>query len=305
MIGAINQVTVVTPHAVLASAVLNCSQKRFYSSQLFYVVDTYMNYLLRQGINLSDTLIIDRNSALFHVLEIFVQNRMLEKSTTELSADAESNPLFKVSDSRRPGLEYYKNNCVICFIPAAFTAMAILTADTFQFAAADLQPSYRFMKDLFADEFILAPDQPIAETIRKNLKTFIDDAILMPHPTLPETYNITSSGYRKLYLFAAFLAPFFDAYWVVANYMRRYTRQPITETKDYIKKIQSFGNRMYKRNEITRKEALTRLNYQNAVNCFTSLGLTHPEADARTFEYYSNTLQNYRDHLQEKIPLIS
>src|SRR6056297_4305144 len=81
LIAAINQVTVVTPHSVLASAILNCGQKRFYYNQLFHLVETYMDYLLNQGANLSDTLIIDRNSAFTHVLETFVQNKMLEKST--------------------------------------------------------------------------------------------------------------------------------------------------------------------------------------------------------------------------------
>jgi glycerol-3-phosphate O-acyltransferase len=305
MIGDINQVTVVTPHAVLAGAILNCGQKRFYSSQLFTVVDTYMNHLLSQGANLADTLIIDRSTTFLHVLDTFVQSKLLEKSTTEFSTTTRSNPLFKISDSRRPGLEYYKNNSIICFIPGAYTAMAILCKDAFQFAASDLYESYQFLQDLFADEFILPDDAPYTDVIRKTLKAFIDDAILVPHPTLPETYNLTSAGYRKLYLFAAFLGPFFDAYWVVLNYMRRYAKQPVYEIKDYLKKIQSLGSRMYKRNEIMRKEALTRLNFRNAVNCFASRGLTHPEADAESFAYYSKALQSYRRHLQEKIPLIS
>jgi len=303
LIGAINQVTVITPHAVLASAILNCSQKRFYASQLFHVVETYMSYLLSQGANISDTLIIDRNSAFQHVLETFTQNKMLEKSTTELSTASSTNPLFKISDHRRPGLEYYKNNGIICFIPGAFTAMAILHADSFQFAGADLHGRYQFLSDLFANEFIQEDDQPVSGIIRKTLKTFIDDGILVPHPTLPETYNITSAGYRKLYLFAAFLAPYFDSYWVVLNYLRRLTKQPVFEVKDYIKKIQALGSRMYKRNEVARKEALTRLNFQNAVTCFSSHGLTHSETEA--FEFFDQQLQSYRGHLQEKIPLIT
>ncbi|MFO7839061.1 MAG: 1-acyl-sn-glycerol-3-phosphate acyltransferase [Desulfosalsimonadaceae bacterium] len=304
MIGAINQVTVVTPHSVLAGAILNCGQKRLYSSQLFHVVDTYMNYLLNQGVNLSDTLIIDRNSAFLHVIETFVQNKMLEKAASELSTGTDSNPLFKIPDSRRPGLEYYKNNCIICFIPAAFTAMAIIRADAFQFAAQDLHKSYQFQQELFANEFIFQ-QQPVADVIRKTLKAFIDDAILVPHATLPETYNITSAGYRKLYMFAAFLTPFFDSYWVVLNYMMRYTKRPITEVKDYVKKIQAFGTRMYKRNEVIRREALTRQNYQNAVNFFVSRGLENPGASAEDLEFYTRTLQNYRHRLQENITLIS
>jgi len=305
LIGAINQVTVVTPYSVLAAAILNCGQKRFYFNQLFHIVDTYMTFLLNQGANLSDTLIIDRNSAFLHVLETFVQNKILEKSTTELTTASESNPLFKISDQRRPALEYYKNNSVFCFIPGAFTAMAILYADAFQFSAGELHKSYEFLQDLFANEFVFENELPVEHKVRKTLKSFIDDAILMPHPTLPETYNITSAGYRKLYMFAGFLVPFLDSYWVVLNYMMHYTKQPIFEVKDYIKKIQAMGNRMYKRNEITRKEALTRINYQNAVTYFTSKGISSPETDPETFEAYYEELQNFRRYIQEKMPLLS
>jgi len=305
LIGAINQVTVVTPYSVLAASILNCGQKRFYFNQLFHIVDTYMTFLLNQGANLSDTLIIDRNSAFRHVLETFVQNKILEKSTTEMTTASESNPLFKISNSRRPGLEYYKNNCVICFIPGAFTAMAILHADAFQFSAGDLHASYDFLQDLFANEFVFENDLPVEHTVRKTLKSFIDDAILMPHPTLPETYNITSAGYRKLHMFAAFLAPFFDSYWVVLSYMMHYTKQPILEIKDYMKKIQAMGSRMYKRNEISRKEALTKINYQNAVTYFTDKGLTSPETDPESFDLYLEKIQNYRKYIQEKMPLLS
>jgi glycerol-3-phosphate O-acyltransferase len=305
LIGAINQVTVVTPYSVLAASILNCGQKRFYFNQLFHIVDTYMTFLLNQGANLSDTLIIDRNSAFRHVLDTFVQNKIVEKSTTEVTTASESNPLFKISNSRRPGLEYYKNNSVICFIPGAFTAMAILYADAFQFSAGDLHASYDFLQDLFANEFVFENELPVEHTVRKTLKSFIDDAILMPHPTLPETYNITSAGYRKLHMFAAFLAPFFDSYWVVLSYMMHYTKQPILEIKDYIKKIQAMGSRMYKRNEISRKEALTKINYQNAVTWFTDKGLTSPETDPESFDFYLEKIQNYRKYLQEKMPLLS
>ena len=305
LIGAINQATVATPHSVMAAAILNCGQKRFYCNQLFHIVDTYMTFLLNQGADLSDTLIIDRNSAFLHVLDTFVQNKILEKSTTELSTASESNPLFKISDHRRPALEYYKNNCIFCFVPGAFTALAILYADAFQFSAGELHESYDFLQDLFSNEFVSGNDLPIAHTVRKTLKSFIDDAILMPHPTLPETYNITSAGYRKLHMFAGFLSPFLDSYWVVLNYMKHYTKQPIFEVKDYIKKIQAMGNRMYKRNEINRKEALTKINYQNAVKYFASKGLTNPDADPEPFEVYYEKLQIYRRYIQEKMPLLS
>lgn len=297
LISAINQVTLITPHAVIASAILNCSQKRFYYNQLMSNIETYMTYLFSQDASMADTLILERDTTFTQVLESFVNNKMIEKSASEFSTSAKSNPLFKVSESKRPGLEYYKNNGIIFFIPAAFTALGILKTDAFQFSAIDIHASYKFLSEFFENEFIFDPDQPIEYLVRKNLKAFIDDAIIMPHPTLPDTYNLTSAGYRKLNMFAAFLVPYFESYWIVLNFFMRYTKKSIFDTKDYIKKIQAMGNRMYKRNEIERKEALSKVNYKNAVLFFTSHGLNEPEKDKEQIEFYSDVIQRYRRYL--------
>jgi len=297
LIGAINQVSLITPHAVIAGAILNCGQQRFDYNQLIAHVDTYMTYLLSQGIRLADTLIWDRNNTFKQVLEAFVENKMIEKSTSEFSKAPIANPLFKISDAKRPGLDYYKNNGIITFIPAAFTALAILKADAFQFSSVDIHVSYKFLQEFFENEFIFDPDQPVEYLVRKNLKAFIDDAIIMPHQTLPDTYNLTSAGYRKLNLFAAFLVPYFESYWIVLNFYKKYTKQSIFDTKDYIKKIQSLGNRMYKKKEVERTEALSKVNYKNAVTFFTSHGLTEAEKNKDQIEFYTEVIQKYRRFL--------
>ncbi|MEZ4578007.1 MAG: 1-acyl-sn-glycerol-3-phosphate acyltransferase [Desulfobacterales bacterium] len=240
------QVSMVTPHAVIASAILNCGQKRFDYNQLMAHVETYLTYLFSQNINLADTLILDHTKAFNQVLNAFVHNKVIEKTTSEFSKSAVANPLFKTIEARRPALEYYKNNGIIAFRAAAFTALAILKADAFQFSSVDVHVSYKFLQEFFENN-CYGPDQPVEFLVRKNLKAFIDDAIIMPHPTLPDTYNLTSIGYRKLNLFAAFLVPYFESYWIVLNFYRKYTKKSIFETKDYMKKIQSLGNRMHRR----------------------------------------------------------
>lgn len=299
LIGAINSVSLITPHAVIAAAILNCGQKRFDCKQLMAHVDTYMNYLMSQNASLADTFIIDRRNTFNQVLESFVQNKLIEKTPSEFSSSAIANPLFKIIEARRPALEYYKNNGVIAFIPAAFTALAILKADAFQFSSVDIHASYKFLQEFFENEFIFDPDQPVEFLVRKNLKAFIDDAIIMPHPTLPDTYNLTSVGYRKLNLYAAFLVPYFESYWIVLNFFMKYTKQSIFDTRDYLGKIQSMGNRMYRLKEVERKEALSKVNYSNAVKFFTSHGLTEADKDREQIEFYTDIISRYRRFLPD------
>lgn len=298
IVSAISREAMITPHAVIAGALLNSSRKRLYYKQLMAHAETYMNYLTARNARMADTLFINRQSTFDHVLDLFVQNKYIECGTLEKKTPVSANPIIKVNENKRSNLDYYKNSGAIMFIPGAYTALSILAIDAFQFSTSDLYPHYSFLKGFFKHEYIFDPDDPIEPAVRKNIKAFIDDAILTPHPTLPETFNLTSAGYRKLNLFAAFLTPYFESYWVVLNFYMRYTKKSILDIKDHIKKIQNLGNRMYKRNEISRQEALSKINYKNAVNYFTSQGLVNPENDSVRLDEFVEKLQHYRKFLQ-------
>ncbi|NOY69857.1 MAG: glycerol-3-phosphate acyltransferase [Deltaproteobacteria bacterium] len=298
IIAAINSVTVVTPHAVIAGAILNSSSKHFYYRHVLEYAETYMNHLSACGAPLSDTLFMDKKNAFRYVIETFVENKYIEGAMSDPDTAFSPDRVFKINENRRSNLEYYKNNAIAFFIPGAFTALSLLAADAFQLTGTQLADDFALLANLFENEFIINLATP-EEEVRKNLKAFIDEAIIAPHPTLPDTYNLTSAGFRKLNLFAAFLTPHFESYLVVLNFYQKYASRPILETKDYLKKIQSFGMRMFKRGEITRKEALSKINYKNAVTYFTANGLNHPEADRERLDYYMTVFKRFRRFLKQ------
>ena len=290
IINAINHVTVVTPHAVVASAILNSTKKRFSFEQLMEHIETYMTLLAFQEADLAETLVLDQHGAIERVLETYVQRKFVEKISLGTNADTDDS-VYTVNENKRPNLEYYKNNCIAFFIPAAFTALAILERDAFQFTSAQLSESYAFLQEFFKDEFAYDVDKTAGYFIRKNIKAFIDDAILIPHPTLPDTYNLTSMGYRKLKMFSIFLKTYFESYMVVLNHFKK-ARHDTMGAKDRIKKIETLGRRMYKREEIERKEALSEVNFKNAVKFFHSRGITS-SGSAERIEFYTEAVQRY------------
>lgn len=294
VINAINSVTVVTPHALVAAALMNCSRKSFSFDHLISHVETYMNHLLSQKARLADTLLADHVHTVEHVLDTYVQRKFIERITKDKKpgyADA----LLKVNQSKRPNLEYYKNNCIAFFVPAAITSLAILVKDTFQFSASDLHSDYEFLQYFFKYEFAYDVDKTTEYFVRKNIKTFIDETILMPHPTLPDTYNLTSSGFRKLRLFSSFLKTYFESYWIVLNFFMQHPPNSI-KPKDRIKKIETIGNRMYKNKEIERKEALSIVNYTNGIDFFTTNGVKGSDNKDR-IEFYAEAIQKYLNYL--------
>ena len=59
LLNSIDKMTIITPHAVVASALLNCPKPRFSYPQLASHIETYMNYLYHQNIELADTLTVE------------------------------------------------------------------------------------------------------------------------------------------------------------------------------------------------------------------------------------------------------
>ena len=296
VMNAINTITVVTPHALVASALLNMSKERFSFNDLMSIIGIYMHCLNSQNAKLSDTLVMDQVRAIEQVLDSYVQRKFIEPQSKDKENQV-SEKIYLVNTAKRPFLEYYKNNCIAFFIPSAFTALDILTLDAFQFSATDLHGGYKFLQDFFKLEFIGDVDKPPEFFIRKTIKAFIDDAILMPHQTLPDTYNVTAAGFRKLKLFSLFLKTYFESYWVVLNFFMRNSKDSI-QSKDRLKKIEARGDRMYKRKEIQCKEALSKANYKNAVEFFQNTGIKGSD-DSEKIDFYAAAIEKFLKHLQD------
>jgi len=294
VINSINSVTVVTSYGLVASAILNCPAKKFSYEALKANVETYMKYLHAQDARLADTLVQDHGHAVRHALDAYVQSKFIElipKEKESLHLETE----YVINESKRPGLEYYKNNCIAFFIPAAFTAIEILKMDAFQFSASDLHSGYAFIQEFFKNEFAYDINLTPEYFVRKSIKTFIDDAMLVPHQTLPDTYNLTSTGFRKLKLYSNFLKTYFESYLIVLNFLMQNPKNAIN-AKERLKKIEASGNRMYKSREIERKEALSKVTYQNAIDFFTTHSVKGSDDDEK-IDYYADILQKYMNHL--------
>jgi len=291
IIDAINHVSVVTAQALTASAILNYPKPRFSQKGLMVYIETYLNYLISQKARLSETL-VDPYYTVENVLGMYSNRKFIERLRPKGQDDsAIDEKWYLVWENKRLSLEYYKNNCIHFFIPAAYTALAILSYDVFQFSASALQSDYNFLQDFFKYEFAYDVDKTPEYMVRKTLKAFIDDAILIPHRNLPDTYNITSAGFRKLLCFASFLKTYFESYWVVLKVLKAYNRRDIVK-KERMKRIRALGNELYKQLEIERSEALSQVNYENGLTFFNFKKIRGAE-DEEGIEFYTRVIQKY------------
>lgn len=288
VVNAIDKQTVVTPHALVAAAMLNISRPRFTQDELMEAVEAYLTFASSQNAKLADTIILNPDGAMEYAIDRYLSRKLLERAPGDKDLP-EDKADYTVNPARRSLLDFYKNNCISYFVPAAFTAMAILRKDAFQFNAADLHDSYHFFQDFFKYEFAFDLDRPAVHFVRKTIKSFIDDAILMPHQTIPDSYQITSSGFRKLKLFAAFLKPYLESYRIVLHFLRTNRKEKL-DTKEKLKKIQNLGHQMVKNKEIDLIESVSRINYANGLRYFSANGIKNHEDEAR-IAYFLTTIQ--------------
>ncbi|MFO7713976.1 1-acyl-sn-glycerol-3-phosphate acyltransferase [Desulfosarcina sp.] len=296
IINAIDKQTVITPHAMVAAAILNISKPRFTQEELMDAVNTYLAFALSQNAKLADTITLNPDSAMEFAIERYLSRKLLEKAPGDKDLPEEQ-ASFTVNAAKRTLLEFYKNNCISYFVPAAFTALAIIKKDAFQFSATDLHNQYQYFQDFFKYEFAFDLDRPPVHFVRKTIKSFIDDAMLMPHQTIPDSYQITSAGYRKLKLFAAFLKPYFESYRVVLHFFRTNRKQNL-ETKDKLKKIQNLGLHMLKNKEIELVESTSKINYTNGLNYFSANGIRSHE-DEPQIAHFETVIQAYLNLLNQ------
>jgi glycerol-3-phosphate O-acyltransferase len=268
---AIDRRTVVTPQALVAAAVLNSAHKVISRERIDSDVDTFMSFMEVMNVSRADTLMMDSRHAVSHVVSSFIQQKIL-RPVSKADARDHREGHFHLTIGKRPTLDYYKNSGIGPFVPAALTSLAILAGDAFQFASHQLYAQYGFLQNLFQNEFASGNGASTDTRIRKTIKAFIADAILVPHPKLPDTYNLTSEGFRKLKCFAGLIAPFLESYLIVLQYFLN-TTQPPDDGAAQLKQIQQLGVKLYKRQEVIRKEALSRINYLNAVDYYLKRGL--------------------------------
>ena len=295
VITAINRSAVVTAYGLCAAAILNSSSSRLTLSHLKGIVESYLRYLNAQEAKLADTLHLDQDYAIDSALEAYVQRKFIEPFPGQKKSP-KSETRYRVNVNERTSLEYYKNNCIAFFIPAAYTAAEIINRDAFQFSAADLHQGYRFLRRLFKFEFAYDTQINAERNVRRCIKAFIDDAILMPHQTLPDTYNVTAAGFRKLKYFSGFLINYLESYKIVLYYYKRQSRSS-KNNKERLKKIEAVGKRLYKRKEVVRKESLSPVVYQNAIEFYNSRGLREAD-DTDHINYYAEAIDRYLAKLQ-------
>jgi glycerol-3-phosphate O-acyltransferase len=291
VMSAIDGQTVITAQSLVAGALLSGGREIISRHDLTFRIEASMSLFGARQQCLTDSLANDHQSAVDNAIAYYRSRKFIQWVDYGGSGQARQD-FFRVADNRRNALDYYKNISLCHFVPAAFTALAILEKDAFQFSATDLHDAYKRLEHLFSEEFNPDPLHPPAYIVRKTIKAFVDDAMLVPHPNLADAYNLSSEGFRKLIFFAGYIEPFLESYRTALAYFAVCRRDHQSRSK-LLKRILGIGYRMHRQGEIRLRESISKANYDNAVNFFSKNGVKGCEDEAGV-RHWKETLERYQ-----------
>jgi glycerol-3-phosphate O-acyltransferase len=304
IIQAINQISVVTPFSLVCAALLTYPRKGVYRRELLQIIRVLSEYLKAQKVPEADSLedlpkAVEETLALCEGRKLITPIEKEEGLTDELGLGG-----YSIDETKRPLLEYYKNNILHFFLPAAMVSLAILARQGFEFNRAQVIEDYCFLQDFFRNEFIFSDVDPEAQ-VQQTLDYFDSRGVVINLDPHEASYTLSASGLKDLAYFANLLFNYLESYWIVLRSIKYLQKKPRSE-KEFLKRIQSIGQKLFKMGEVERSEALSEVTFQNALKIFGEKGIVLKKAPegkgATTFsrpadedakEYYGRQLARF------------
>ena len=305
IIHSINSASLVTPFALVAAVFLTTSKRGISLAEIKLITLNYYNYLKHQGIRMAGTL-LDLDKTLQDTLGLMEKSKWLELLADEDETDEEER-IYTVDDSNRLQLEYYKNGMVHFLLPAAYVSSAILAKEAFEFSLEGIEEDLDFFRNFFKFEFVYDADESVTETINQMIDYCLSQGFINRTEGQYNTYRISHQGLKALSCFATLLRSYLESYWIVLRATKYLSQKPYSE-KDFLKKINSVGNKLYKLELVERFESISRITFENALKFFCEKGaikrsergeggkrqVYYEDADNReTISYYNRMIDHY------------
>jgi len=261
----INEVSVVTPFSLTAAALLCYDRRGISHQELFEVIELFYQCLSFCKAPFAMTF-SDRDKAIAEALNLFDKSGLISCMGTEDEEEEDvEEVVYSLEGNKRLNLEYYKNNILHYFLPFSFVATAILATAEDMIPVNRIHNDFIFFKRLFRHEFIFDDKKDSLEELNEILAYFYDQGMIDMFDR-DEKYwiEVKGLGRTKLLPFSGLVQNYTESYWVAIRGCYHLKKRPKAE-KDWLKNLRGLGERMYRKGEIRRAEALSQSNYQSAI----------------------------------------
>jgi glycerol-3-phosphate O-acyltransferase len=256
----INEVTVVTPAALVATALLSHRKRGMTRASLLTACQDLLGTLDKVHARIAHQLRIGdgrmREDTIEEALRLFMDARLI------VAHDTGPEPIYTIDPERRIALEYYQNMIIHFFVPRALIAAALLV-DTAQWVdIARLNDRVQQLSRLFKHEFIYRTHATFDEIFNDALREMAEDGEI----DVRAGYAQATEGQKRhrLERYSVMLQTFFESYLLALRGAEIVLDGPITR-KDWYKRTLALGQQMYLAGEIERRESLSKLKLETAL----------------------------------------
>jgi glycerol-3-phosphate O-acyltransferase len=124
---------------------------------------------------------------------------------------------------------------------------------------------YKFLKRLLWNEFIFDERKDDVDEVNDVLAYLHNRKMIVPAERDGQVWiEVKGKGRTKLRPFASLVKNYLESCWIVMRSCLYLKKTPHTE-RDWLKKIRLLGDRMYRKGEVLRAEALSQSNYVNVI----------------------------------------
>ena len=256
----INEVTVVTPAALVATALLTHRKRGMTQSGLIATCEDLLSTLAKMNARIAHQLRIAdgsiRTDTIEEAIRLFTDARLIVEHDTGLE------PIYTIDSERRIALEYYQNMTIHFFVPSALIASALLIDREEWADVARVSERVKLLSRLFKHDFVFRGSATFDEIFQDTLR-FMADAgeIELRDGKVQATEGIRR---QRLLRYATMLQTFFESYLLALRGAEIVLDGPIPK-KDWYKRTLALGQQMYLAGEIERRESLSKLKLETAL----------------------------------------
>jgi len=270
----INEVTVVTPAALVATALLSHRKRGMTMSALIATCEDLLSTLATIGARIAHQLRIGdgriREDTIEEALRLFIDARLI------VAHDTGPEPIYTIDSERRIALEYYQNTTIHFFVPSALIASALLVDREEWVDIPRLNDRVQQLSRLFKHEFIFRTDATFDQIFDDALKSMESAGeIEIRDGEVQATEGIRR---QRLERYATMLQTFFESYLLALRGAEIVLDGPIPK-KDWYKRTLALGQQMYLAGEIERRESLSKLKLETALKALEDYKLVQVSGD--------------------------
>ncbi len=263
----INDTIAVTPSSLLFTSILSSTGKGFTGEKLTNYSIFLRDYIISQGINVSEEL--RKDTTISSEAASLTENLSEEGIISALKVDSpagkqkEELDFYILNQESRPAINFYKNTIMHYLLPLAFTSVALTEAENRESISFDsLQNTFTFLMKVFENEFVYSNqlNADPAEELKKALNFLQEKSCLT---VKGETISLKETGLQIIQDSAALIQDLIESYVIACKTLSE--QEKGTTKKEIEGEMKKRGIAMYHLGEVVLTESLSVPNYNNTL----------------------------------------